>query len=203
MGKEKERDKKKKDRKDKKDKKVKGKKDKKDRKRRGDANLECPLARKATRTPTATIAIIATPATPLRGIGGEEIGGEVGIGGGEIDEEAVEAVAARKARLWAQVELFPSASLTKRKLQAALIVAHGSNRPLQQLGNFGSGDHEADVQEFCEKNELDPKTQDALERLNAEQQKKVMGTDGGENSFYLKDKVKSTNAVVMSRIRRL
>lgn len=59
------------------------------------------------------------------------------------------------------------------------------------------------MQEFCEKNELDLKTQDALERLNAEQQKKVMGTDGGENSFYLKDKVKSTNAVVMSRIRRL
>mmetsp|Transcript_82 Transcript_82/g.221 ORF Transcript_82/g.221 Transcript_82/m.221 type:complete len:208 (+) Transcript_82:77-700(+) len=76
-------------------------------------------------------------------------------------------------------------------------------RPLQQLGNHGSGNHKDDLEEFITSNELDSRTVDALEALGEEQQKKVMGTDGGENSFVLKDKVNNPNAVVMSRIRRL
>mmetsp|Transcript_131256 Transcript_131256/g.292854 ORF Transcript_131256/g.292854 Transcript_131256/m.292854 type:complete len:204 (-) Transcript_131256:57-668(-) len=76
-------------------------------------------------------------------------------------------------------------------------------RPLQQLGNMGSGDHKADLEEFITSNELDSRTQGALEALSEDNQKKVMGTDGGENSFVLKDKVMNPNAVVMSRIRRM
>lgn len=68
---------------------------------------------------------------------------------------------------------------------------------------MGSGDHEADVDEFVSLNKLDDRTVDALKALREDQQKKVMGTDGGENSFTLIDKVKNPNAVVMSRIRKI
>jgi len=51
-------------------------------------------------------------------------------------------------------------------------------------------------------NKLDDRTIKALEELPEASQKKVMGTDGGENSFTLIDKVKNPNAVVMSRIRK-
>jgi len=34
-------------------------------------------------------------------------------------------------------------------------------------------------------------------------QRKVMGTDGGENSYLLIDRVKNPNGVVMSRIRKI
>mmetsp|Transcript_77461 Transcript_77461/g.217219 ORF Transcript_77461/g.217219 Transcript_77461/m.217219 type:complete len:203 (+) Transcript_77461:65-673(+) len=74
---------------------------------------------------------------------------------------------------------------------------------LQQLGNRGSGDHAADLEEFVDVNMLDNRTVDALRSLSDTQQKRVMGTDGGENSFTLKDKVNNPNAVVMSRIRKL
>mmetsp|Transcript_43067 Transcript_43067/g.114076 ORF Transcript_43067/g.114076 Transcript_43067/m.114076 type:complete len:205 (-) Transcript_43067:65-679(-) len=76
-------------------------------------------------------------------------------------------------------------------------------RRLQQLGNMGSGDNKDDMEKFIGDNELDTRTVEALEALSETQQKKVMGTDGGENSFELKGKVNNPNAVVMSRIRRL
>ncbi|CAE8704283.1 unnamed protein product, partial [Polarella glacialis] len=76
-------------------------------------------------------------------------------------------------------------------------------RPLKGLGYTGSGDHRADVDEFCSKNQLDVKVVDAVEALSEADQKKIMGTDGGENSFVLIDRVKNPNAVVMSRIRKM
>jgi len=39
--------------------------------------------------------------------------------------------------------------------------------------------------------------------MSESDQKKVMGTDGGENSYMLIDRVKNPNGVVMSRIRKI
>eukprot|EP00747_Dinoflagellata_sp_TGD_P165067 gnl/TRDRNA2_/TRDRNA2_185870_c0_seq1.p1 gnl/TRDRNA2_/TRDRNA2_185870_c0~~gnl/TRDRNA2_/TRDRNA2_185870_c0_seq1.p1 ORF type:complete len:261 (-),score=54.05 gnl/TRDRNA2_/TRDRNA2_185870_c0_seq1:87-776(-) len=75
-------------------------------------------------------------------------------------------------------------------------------RQLKELGNTGCGDHKKDLQEFIETNNLDDRTVGALEALSEEDQKYVMGTDGGENSFTLEGKVNNPNAVVMSRIRK-
>lgn len=77
----------------------------------------------------------------------------------------------------------------------------GPSAPLQSLGYRGSGDHRSDLEEFVNKNCLDNRTRDALENLSEMEQKKVMGTDGGQNSFVLIDRVTNPNAVVMSRIR--
>lgn len=74
---------------------------------------------------------------------------------------------------------------------------------VRPLGYLGSGDHQRDLDEFINKNELDVKTASALGALSTDGQKKVMGTDGGENSFHLINKVNSPNGVVMSRIRKL
>jgi len=53
------------------------------------------------------------------------------------------------------------------------------------------------------KNKLDSRTQSALEGLPEQEQKTMMGTDGGKNSFVLIDRVRNPSAVVMSRIRKL
>mmetsp|Transcript_52874 Transcript_52874/g.149919 ORF Transcript_52874/g.149919 Transcript_52874/m.149919 type:complete len:87 (-) Transcript_52874:126-386(-) len=71
----------------------------------------------------------------------------------------------------------------------------------QDFGFHGCGDHRQDLQQFVSKNCLDVRTQEALETLSEVEQKKVMGTDGGPNSFVLIDKVANPNAVVMSRLR--
>merc|ERR1712072_1550084 len=76
-------------------------------------------------------------------------------------------------------------------------------RALQELGNYGSGDHQADVEQFIFDNKLDDRTVDALMTLGEPQQKAVMGTDGGMNAFMLDGKVNNPSAVVMSRIRKL
>lgn len=76
-------------------------------------------------------------------------------------------------------------------------------KKLPNLGNHGSGDHEADLDEFISKNQLDDKVCDSLRALRESHQKKIMGTDGGENSFVLIDRVKNPNAVVTSRINKL
>lgn len=76
-------------------------------------------------------------------------------------------------------------------------------KKLANLGNFGSGSHEADVHEFISKNQLDPKVCASLRALKESDQKKIMGTDGGQNSFVLIDRVKNPNGVVTSRINKL
>jgi len=58
------------------------------------------------------------------------------------------------------------------------------------------------LQKFIEENQLDARTVNALEALGEADQKRVMGTDGGPNTFILIDKVKNPSAVVMSRMRR-
>jgi len=60
-----------------------------------------------------------------------------------------------------------------------------------------------DLDSFISKNKLEARVAHALRTMSQDHQKKVMGTDGGENSFLLIDRVKSPNAVVMSRIRKL
>lgn len=70
-------------------------------------------------------------------------------------------------------------------------------------GSFGTGDHRHDLDSFISKNQLEARVAHALRTMGQADQKKVMGTDGGENSFLLLDRVKSPNAVVMSRIRKL
>lgn len=71
------------------------------------------------------------------------------------------------------------------------------------IGSFGTGDHRLDLDSFITKNILEARVAHALRTMSTDEQKKVMGTDGGENSFLLVDRVKCPNAVVMSRIRRL
>jgi len=78
-----------------------------------------------------------------------------------------------------------------------------NDRPMQQLGNKGSGDHKVDVQEFIERNQLDDRVVDAIHALDEASQMKLMGTDGGQNTFDLLGKVNNPNAVVMSRIRKM
>lgn len=56
---------------------------------------------------------------------------------------------------------------------------------------------------FIQKNQLEARVAHALRSMSETDQKKVMGTDGGENSYVLIDRVKNPNAVVMSRIRKL
>mmetsp|Transcript_51415 Transcript_51415/g.95098 ORF Transcript_51415/g.95098 Transcript_51415/m.95098 type:complete len:300 (-) Transcript_51415:105-1004(-) len=70
-------------------------------------------------------------------------------------------------------------------------------------GRFGSGNHQADVDGFINKNVLEARVAHALRTLSEEQQKKVMGTDGGQNSFLLVGRVDNPNGVVMSRIRKV
>jgi len=70
-------------------------------------------------------------------------------------------------------------------------------------GKFGSGNHQADVDGFIQKNVLEARVAHALRTLSEEQQKKVMGTDGGQNSFLLVGRVDNPNGVVMSRIRKV
>lgn len=77
------------------------------------------------------------------------------------------------------------------------------DKKLANLGNYGSGSHEADVQEFISKNQLDPKVTASLRALKESDQKRIMGTDGGENSFDLIGRVKNPNGVVTSRINKL
>eukprot|EP00931_Biecheleriopsis_adriatica_P067440 TRINITY_DN41582_c0_g1_i1.p1 TRINITY_DN41582_c0_g1~~TRINITY_DN41582_c0_g1_i1.p1 ORF type:complete len:263 (+),score=40.00 TRINITY_DN41582_c0_g1_i1:45-833(+) len=80
--------------------------------------------------------------------------------------------------------------------------SQGSN--LGNLGYFGCGDHEADIEQFISVNELDEGCAAALRAIRDDKaQMHVMGTDGGENAFVLKDKVRNPSGVVMSRIRRL
>jgi len=71
------------------------------------------------------------------------------------------------------------------------------------VGSFGTGDHRVDLDSFIDKNLLEARVAHALRTMTVQEQKKVMGTDGGENSFLLIDRVKNPNAVVMSRIRKL
>jgi len=71
------------------------------------------------------------------------------------------------------------------------------------VGSYGTGDHRLDLDSFITKNQLEARVAHALRTMSTDEQKKVMGTDGGENSFLLIDRVKSPNAVVMSRIRKL
>mmetsp|Transcript_1664 Transcript_1664/g.3861 ORF Transcript_1664/g.3861 Transcript_1664/m.3861 type:complete len:92 (+) Transcript_1664:1002-1277(+) len=68
---------------------------------------------------------------------------------------------------------------------------------------FGTGDHRLDLDGFISKNMLEARVAHALRSMTESDQKKVMGTDGGENSYLLVDRVKNPNAVVMSRIRKL
>jgi len=70
-------------------------------------------------------------------------------------------------------------------------------------GQFGSGDHRQDLEGFISKNQLEARVAHALRSMSEGDQKKVMGTDGGENSYMLIDRVKNPNGVVMSRIRKL
>jgi len=70
-------------------------------------------------------------------------------------------------------------------------------------GKYGSGDHKMDVDNFIRKNELEARVAGALRSMAVADQKKVMGTDGGENSYILIDRVKNPNGVVMSRIRKI
>lgn len=70
-------------------------------------------------------------------------------------------------------------------------------------GNYGSGDHRADLEGFISKNQLEARVAHALRSMAESDQKRVMGTDGGENSYMLLDRVKSPNGVVMSRIRKI
>lgn len=76
-------------------------------------------------------------------------------------------------------------------------------RPMQKLGNTGCGNHQEDIEKFIHENGLDDRTVDAMMSLSEPDQKSVMGTDGGENTFGLTGKVKNPDAVVMSRIRKL
>lgn len=68
---------------------------------------------------------------------------------------------------------------------------------------FGSGDHRTDLDGFISKNQLEARVAHALRTMSEADQRRVMGTDGGENSYLLIDRVKNPNAVVMSRIRKL
>jgi len=70
-------------------------------------------------------------------------------------------------------------------------------------GLYGSGDHRRDIEDFCMKNQLEARVISALKSMPESKQRKVMGTDGGENSYLLIDRVKNPNAVVMSRIRKI
>jgi len=70
-------------------------------------------------------------------------------------------------------------------------------------GQYGSGDHKRDLEDFCTRNQLEARVIGALKTLSDADQKKVMGTDGGENSYMLIDRVKNPNGVVMSRIRKI
>uniref|UniRef100_A0A7S4RVM9 Uncharacterized protein n=1 Tax=Alexandrium monilatum TaxID=311494 RepID=A0A7S4RVM9_9DINO len=70
-------------------------------------------------------------------------------------------------------------------------------------GLYGCGDHRRDIEDFCLKNQLEPRVSSALKSMPESKQRKVMGTDGGENSYLLIDRVKNPNAVVMSRIRKI
>lgn len=79
----------------------------------------------------------------------------------------------------------------------------GADRQMQMLGNYGTGDNNADIEKFICDNKLDDRTVDALSALDERQQKAVMGTDGGQNTFQLDGKVNNPNAVVMSRIRKM
>jgi len=56
---------------------------------------------------------------------------------------------------------------------------------------------------FITRNELEARVAGALRSMSERDQKKVMGTDGGENSYVLIDRVKNPNGVVMSRIRKI
>jgi muramoyltetrapeptide carboxypeptidase LdcA involved in peptidoglycan recycling len=70
-------------------------------------------------------------------------------------------------------------------------------------GQYGCGDHKQDLEGFIFKNQLEARVAHALRTMSEPDQKRVMGTDGGENSYVLIDRVKNPNGVVMSRIRRL
>lgn len=81
--------------------------------------------------------------------------------------------------------------------------SNSRRRRIGAIGAYGTGDHRMDLDTFISKNKLEARVAHALRTMNTEHQKKVMGTDGGENSFMLIDRVKSPNAVVMSRVRKL
>merc|ERR1719296_24385 len=72
-----------------------------------------------------------------------------------------------------------------------------------RIGPYGTGDHRMDLDSFISKNALEPRVAHALRTMTLPRQKKVMGTDGGENGFLLIGRVKNPNAVVMTRIRNL
>lgn len=76
-------------------------------------------------------------------------------------------------------------------------------RLLSPRRTFGSGDHRQDLDGFISKNQLEARVAHALRTMSEADQRRVMGTDGGENSYLLIDRVKNPNAVVMSRIRKL
>merc|ERR1712224_154788 len=71
------------------------------------------------------------------------------------------------------------------------------------VGKYGCGDHRQDLETFVSKNQLEARVAHALRTMNENDQKNVMGTDGGENSFMLIDRAKNPNGVVMSRIRKI
>mmetsp|Transcript_117230 Transcript_117230/g.250522 ORF Transcript_117230/g.250522 Transcript_117230/m.250522 type:complete len:373 (-) Transcript_117230:106-1224(-) len=70
-------------------------------------------------------------------------------------------------------------------------------------GRFGSGSHSNDLDVFIQKNQLEARVAGALRSMSEAAQKKVMGTDGGQNSYVLIDRVKNPNGVVMSRVRKI
>jgi len=62
---------------------------------------------------------------------------------------------------------------------------------------------QVDVEKFITLNALAARTQSALRELGREDAMCVMGTDGGQNGFELKDRVRDPDAVVMSRIKKI
>eukprot|EP00811_Abedinium_folium_P001921 NODE_11761_length_1266_cov_7.030729.p1 GENE.NODE_11761_length_1266_cov_7.030729~~NODE_11761_length_1266_cov_7.030729.p1 ORF type:complete len:352 (+),score=100.18 NODE_11761_length_1266_cov_7.030729:153-1208(+) len=69
--------------------------------------------------------------------------------------------------------------------------------------NRSRSPHEADLEEFIQRNELCDRVVDSLRSLDRHEQRHVMGLDGGRNSFLLIGAVREPNAVVVSRINRL
>eukprot|EP00930_Biecheleria_cincta_P078996 TRINITY_DN66656_c0_g1_i1.p1 TRINITY_DN66656_c0_g1~~TRINITY_DN66656_c0_g1_i1.p1 ORF type:complete len:266 (+),score=30.80 TRINITY_DN66656_c0_g1_i1:35-799(+) len=95
-------------------------------------------------------------------------------------------------------------ALRSRSRSPARGAAPQAPAPMPALGFYGSGDHDADIEEFIAMNQLDSACGSALRALpSVDDQKAVMGTDGGSNAFMMIDKVRNPSGVVMSRIRRL
>lgn len=101
----------------------------------------------------------------------------------------------RKTRRGHKDDRSRSRSCTRSRSKAK---TRASPRP-----TFGSGDHRTDLDGFISKNQLEARVAHALRTMSESDQRRVMGTDGGENSYLLIDRVKNPNAVVMSRIRKL